>query len=72
MNPSGTGLFFGNPAQLGIQALSVAATALYTAVATFVLDLSTSMITGGLRVDGENERVGLDGAVHGERAFEID
>ncbi len=72
VNPAGAGLFFGNPAQLGIQALSIAATALYTAVATWLLARFTGLLTGGLRVDEENERIGLDGAVHGERAFEIE
>ncbi len=72
VNPAGAGLFFGNPAQLGIQALSVAATALYTAVATWLLATFTGLLTGGLRVEEENERIGLDGAVHGERAFEIE
>jgi len=32
----------------------------------------TSIITGGLRVDEENEILGLDNTIHGERAFEID
>jgi ammonia channel protein AmtB len=26
----------------------------------------------GLRVDGQDERTGLDSALHGERAFEIE
>lgn len=72
VNPAGAGLFFGNPAQLGIQALSIAATALYTAVATWLLAGFTALLMGGLRVDEENERIGLDGAMHGERAFDIE
>ena len=32
----------------------------------------TKLLTGGLRVDEEEEISGLDSAIHGERAFEID
>ncbi len=71
VNPNGTGLFFGNPAQLWIQLASILATAVFTAVATLVLIHVTKALTGGLRVEEENEIVGLDSAVHGERAFEI-
>lgn len=65
------GLFFGNPKQLGIQAISIVATAVYTAVGTLIVVYITKFITGGLRVDEENEIMGLDNALHGERAFEI-
>ncbi len=71
VNPNGTGLFFGNPAQLWIQIASILATAVFTAVATLVLIYLTKALVGGLRVEEENEIVGLDNAVHGERAFEI-
>jgi Amt family ammonium transporter len=66
------GLFFGNPKQLGIQAISIVATAAYTAVGTLIVVYITKFITGGLRVDEENEIMGLDNTIHGERAFEID
>ncbi len=66
------GLFFGNPKQLGIQAISIVATAAYTAVGTLIVVYITKFITGGLRVDEEDEIIGLDNALHGERAFEID
>ncbi|MEE8430114.1 MAG: ammonium transporter [Candidatus Desulfatibia sp.] len=65
------GLFFGNPKQLGIQAISIVATAVYTAVGTLIVVYITKFITGGLRVDEEDEIIGLDNALHGERAFEI-
>ncbi len=65
------GLFFGNPKQLGIQAISIVATAVYTAVGTLIVVYITKFITGGLRVDEEDEIMGLDNALHGERAFEI-
>jgi Amt family ammonium transporter len=72
VNPAGTGFFFGNPKQLLVQLVSILATAVFTAVATLVLIYLTKALTGGLRVEEENERIGLDSAVHGERAFEIE
>jgi Amt family ammonium transporter len=72
VNASGTGLFFGNAQQLLIQLISVLATAGFTAIGTLVLVYVTKALAGGLRVDEEKEVVGLDNAVHGERAFEID
>jgi len=66
------GLVFGNPKQLWIQAISIIGTAGYTAIATFIVIQITRFITGGLRVDEENEILGLDNTLHGERAFEID
>jgi Amt family ammonium transporter len=66
------GLVFGNPKQLWIQAISIVGTAAYTAIATFIVIHITRFITGGLRVDEENEILGLDNTIHGERAFEID
>jgi ammonium transporter, Amt family len=68
---SASGLFYGNPKQLWIQLVSIAATALYTAVGTFIVIKVTAMLTGGLRVTHEQEVQGLDNAIHGERAFEI-
>ena len=66
------GLVFGNPRQLWIQAISIVGTAGYTAIATLIVVYITKFITGGLRVDEENEILGLDNTIHGERAFEID
>jgi Amt family ammonium transporter len=71
INSAGTGLFYGNPGQVVIQAVSILATAVFTAIGTVVLIYVTKAVTGGLRVDEENEVAGLDNAVHGERAFEI-
>ena len=72
INEVGRGLLFGNPKQLYVQVLSIAGTILFTAVGTLIVVYVTRFITGGLRVDEENEIVGLDNTVHGERAFEID
>lgn len=75
-NPSitgtATGLFYGNPRQVWIQIVSIIGTALFTGVATFILIHLTKMATGGIRVEKEAEILGLDTAIHGERAFEID
>jgi Amt family ammonium transporter len=74
-NPSITegarGLFYGNPKQLLIQVISILATAIFTAIGTLIVVYVTKFLTGGLRVDAENEVVGLDNTLHGERAFEI-
>jgi Amt family ammonium transporter len=72
VNAAGTGLFFGNPKQLLVQILSILATAAFTAIGTLALVYVTQALTGGLRVEEENEIMGLDGTVHGERAFELE
>ena len=71
VNEAGRGLFYGNPKQLWIQIVSIAATAAFTAVGTIILVYVTRLITGGLRVEKEREIEGLDSALHGERGFEI-
>lgn len=65
------GLIYGNPKQLLIQIISIFATAVFTAIATLAVVYVTKLITGGLRVEAENEIEGLDSSLHGERAFEI-
>jgi Amt family ammonium transporter len=71
INEAGRGLFYGNPKQLWIQMISIAATAAFTAVGTLIVTYITKILTGGLRVNEENEIAGLDSSIHGERAFEI-
>ena len=66
------GLIYGNPKQLLIQIISIVATAASTAIGTLAVIHITRVMTGGLRVDEENEIVGLDSSVHGERAFQIE
>ena len=65
------GLFYGNPKQLWIQVVSILATASFTAVGTLIVVYVTRFITGGLRVEHEEEIKGLDSSLHGERGFEI-
>jgi Amt family ammonium transporter len=66
------GLFYGNPGQVWIQVVSIIATIAFSAVATLIVVYVTKLICGGLRVDGQDERTGLDSALHGERGFEIE
>ncbi len=71
VNEIGKGLLYGNPKQLWIQALSIAATAAFALAGTGIVTGITLWITGGLRVPPEAEIEGLDSSIHGERAFEI-
>lgn len=67
-----SGLLYGNPGQLWVQFVSVIATAAYTGLLTLGIGYVTRLLTNGLRVDLEDEIKGLDSAIHGERAFEIE
>ena len=62
------GLFFGNPALLGIQALAVVVTWVYAFVVTFIL-LKILDWTMGLRVSDEEEETGLDLSQHSETGY---
>ena len=62
------GLFFGNPAQLGIQLVAVAVTLVYCFVVAYVL-LKVIDALIGLRVEEEDEVAGLDLSQHGETAY---
>lgn len=71
INEAGRGLFYGNPKQVWIQLVSIAGTAVFSAVATLIVIGVTRLLTGGLRIDKDSEIQGLDNAFHGERGFEI-
>jgi Amt family ammonium transporter len=69
VNPEGaTGLFFGNPGQIGIQILAVVVTIVFSFGMTYVLArlLNASI---GLRVTPMEEEVGLDISSHGETSY---
>lgn len=69
INPSGAdGLFYGNPAQLGIQAMSVVVTISLAAIATLVI-LKVVGVFVKLRATSEEEETGLDLSMHGEEAY---
>jgi Amt family ammonium transporter len=62
------GLFFGNPALLGIQALAVVITIVFVFIGSLIL---LKIVDGvlGLRVSEEDERLGLDLSQHDEKAY---
>jgi Amt family ammonium transporter len=62
------GLFFGNPGQLGIQAVGVAATWAFAFLGTYVL-LKVVDALVGLRATEEEEFLGLDVSQHSENAY---
>ncbi len=64
------GLINGNPAQLGIQLVAVAAVIAYAAVMTFVI-LKVINLFVALRVPEQDEVLGLDASQHREAAYTI-
>jgi Amt family ammonium transporter len=64
------GLFFGNPAQVGIQALAVLVTLVFSFVVSFIL-LKILDATMGLRVSTEDEMAGLDISEHSEAGYSL-
>jgi Amt family ammonium transporter len=54
--------------QLGVQALGALVTAVYCGVATFILLKIVAVVTP-LRVSSDEERQGLDVALHEERGY---
>ena len=58
-------------AQLGVQVIGVIATIAWSAIFTFIIVKITAALTSGLRVDEEDEMVGLDLATHGERGYTL-
>ena len=58
-------------AQLGVQALGVLATLVWSGGITFIIVKVTAALTGGLRVGPEEEIAGLDQALHGEEAYDL-
>ncbi len=70
----GAGLGDGNEsisAQVFAQFVGVAATVVYTAIASFIILKIVGALTGGLRVSEEEETEGLDIALHDERGYII-
>jgi Amt family ammonium transporter len=70
LNPSGTnGLFYGNPALLGIEAFSIVVVALFSFIGSYVLLKVINLITP-IRVSAREEEAGLDISEHGETAYD--
>jgi Amt family ammonium transporter len=68
INGLADGLLFGNPGQLGIQAVAVLAAAVYSFVGTFIL-LKLIGVVVPLRATSADESSGLDITQHGEVAY---
>jgi len=69
INPGGAnGLFFGNPGQLWIQFVSVAVTMVFAFVMTVIILKVVDMLVG-LRITEEEERMGMDTAIHNEAGY---
>jgi ammonium transporter, Amt family len=70
VNPAGRdGLLRGNPSQVAIQLVAVAATWAFSGIATFII-LKVIDVVIGLRVRREDEVLGLDLTQHGEVAYQ--
>lgn len=67
-NGTADGALFGNPKQLGIQLVAVAATILYSSVGTFVI-LKAIALVSPLRAGQKEEGIGMDVTQHGEEAY---
>ena len=57
--------------QLAIQAIGVVAVIAWSMVATAAILFVTSRLTGGLRIDEEDELLGLDLSSQGEQAYDL-
>jgi ammonium transporter, Amt family len=68
LNGVGDGLLFGNPGQLGVQAVAVLAAATYSGVMSFVLLKAISLVMP-LRASAADEATGMDITQHGEEAY---
>jgi Amt family ammonium transporter len=64
------GLLFGNASLLGVQAIAVAVTLVYSMAVTFIL-LKILDAVMGLRVTEEEEVIGLDDTQHKESAYTL-
>jgi len=68
LNGVADGLLYGNPHQLGVQAVAVLAAIVYSGVVSFVLLKIVGAVVP-LRADAGDETVGLDVSQHGEEAY---
>jgi Amt family ammonium transporter len=70
---SGNGLSDGMTigSQVGVQLTGIAATAIYTAIATFVLLKVVGALTSGIRISEEQEQQGCDISDHDEKGYSM-
>jgi Amt family ammonium transporter len=71
VNPVVQGLFYGNPAQLGIQVFAVLVVAAFSFAGSYLL-LRLVDLFSPLRVSPKEEDEGLDMSQHGEEAYNLD
>jgi Amt family ammonium transporter len=72
VNPAGAnGLFYGNPRQLAIQAIAVAASIAFSFIGSSILLKVTDALVG-IRVSEDSERMGLDLSEHEENAYVLE
>jgi Amt family ammonium transporter len=71
VNPTVQGLFYGNPAQLGIQVLAVLVVSAFAFVGSYLL-LRLVDVFSPLRVSQKEEDEGLDLSQHGEEAYHLE
>ncbi len=70
INKAGTGLLYGNPGQLITQMIAVGVVIIYDLAITFLILLIIKGLTG-IRVDCDDEIIGLDESQHGERSYNL-
>lgn len=70
VNALGTGLLFGNPKQLVIQAAAVGATIVYSFIGTFIIFKVIDLLMG-VRLKERDENIGVDLSQHNERAYTL-
>ena len=68
LNTVADGVLYGNPGQLGIQAVAVLAAILYSGVMSFILIKIVGAVVP-LRAEPQDEAAGLDITQHGEEAY---
>ena len=66
----GNGLFYGNPHQLLVQFYAVGTTLIYSGIGTLVICKVVDVIFG-IRVNEEEETIGLDLTQHNEKAYTV-
>jgi Amt family ammonium transporter len=71
INPAVQGLFYGNPAQLGIQVLAVIIVSAFAFGGSYLL-LRLVDVFSPLRVSPKDEDEGLDLSQHGEEAYQLE
>jgi Amt family ammonium transporter len=71
VNPNVNGLFYGHPAQLGIQALAVVVVSAFAFVGSYLL-LRLVDLFSPLRVSPKEEEDGLDLSQHGEESYHFE